>query len=116
MINIISSSRYKLNKKSIKQKVEKILSELQISPNEIVNLIFVGKNKMKKLSLTYKNEDVALPVLSFPFKNESIENEKILGEIVLCYPQIVLLSAERNRRVEETIIAMIKHGIENLLR
>lgn len=84
--------------------------------NVTMNLIFVGKNKMKDLSKTYKKENEALPVLAFSYSDEKIENEELLGEIVICYPQAVLLAAERNKKVEDTIITLIKHGVENLLK
>ena len=116
MINLVSSSRYKINKKSLKPNIDKIVSSLGVSYNSIINIVFIGKNKMRKLALSYKKEDVALPVLSFPYKDEVLEGESILGEIFICYPQAILLAAERNRKVEETIIALIKHGIENLLK
>ncbi len=116
MINFVSSSRYKINKKSLKGFVVEIINKLGVSPDLTINIVFVGKNKMKKLALSYKKEDIALPVLSFPYKEEILEGESILGEIFICYPQAILLAAERNRRVEETIIGLIKHGIENLLK
>ena len=116
MINFVSSSRYRINKKSLKINSEKIIDNLGVSPDLIINIIFIGKNKMRELALSYKKEDVALPVLSFPYKGEILDSESILGEIFICYPQVILLAAERNRRVEETILGLIKHGIENLLK
>lgn len=116
MINIVSSSRYRINKKSLKTKTEEILKKLGVTQELTVNLVFVGRNKMRQLSETYKKEDVALPVLSFPYKGEVVDRAALLGEIVVCYPQAVLLAAERNRRVEETLLTLIKHGVENLLK
>lgn len=116
MINFFSSSRYKINKKSLKGFVVEIVNKLGVSLDLTINIVFIGKNKMRELSLSYKKEDVALPVLSFPYKGEVLEGEPVLGEIFICYPQVILLAAERNRKVEETIIGLIKHGIENLLK
>jgi len=116
MINVISSSRYKLDRSRIRKLVSDILVAKGISETIIVNLIFVGRNKMKKLSETYKKESETLPVLSFTYDEKNKDEEVLLGEIVICYPQAVLLAAERNRRVEETIMTLIKHGIDNLLK
>jgi len=116
MINVISSSRYKLDRSRIRKLVSDILVAKGISETIIVNLIFVGRNKMKKLSETYKKESETLPVLSFTYDEKNKDEEVLLGEIVICYPQTVLLAAERNRRVEETIMTLIKHGIDNLLK
>ena len=116
MVNIISSSRYKMDRNRLRNLTEEILLAEGISSSITTNLIFVGRNKMKKLVLTYKKENEALPVLSFSYNEKNRDNEVLLGEIVICYPQAVLLAAERNRKVEETIITLIKHGIENLLK
>ncbi|MFZ6034825.1 MAG: rRNA maturation RNase YbeY [Patescibacteria group bacterium] len=115
MINIVSSSRYRINRKKLKAKSEEFLMSAGIG-DRTVNIVFVGRNKMREVANTYKNEDIALPVLSFPFKEVVVDNEALLGEIFICYPQAVLLAAERNRKVEETILSLIKHGVENLLK
>ena len=116
MINLVSSFRYKINRKFIKAQSKEILNGFGVSPVMTLNLVFVGKNKMRELASSYKHEDVALPVLSFPYKGELVDEESLLGEVIICYPQAVLLAAERNKKVEETILSLIKHGIENLLK
>jgi ssRNA-specific RNase YbeY (16S rRNA maturation enzyme) len=116
MINIVSSSRYKVERKKIRQYLESVLIENGFSSDYIVNLVFIGRNKMRQISSKYKNEDVALPVLAFPYKGEIIEGEKVVGEIIICYPQAVLLAAERNKRVNEIINQLSKHGFNNLLK
>ena len=110
MIRIITSSRYLIDRKRIRVCVEKI------SPSQSVNIIFVGKNKMRSIASTYKHEDVALPVLAFPYKDDEEMGEPLLGEIFLCYPQVVLLAAERNKRLDLVIDDLIVHGINNLLK
>ncbi len=70
---------------------------------------------MKEISSSYKNEDVALPVLAFPYK-EQVEGERLLGEIFICYPQAILLAAQKNKKVDVTILQLIEHGISNLMK
>ena len=70
---------------------------------------------MKEISSSYKNEDVALPVLAFPYKEEKGE-DKLLGEIFICYPQAVLLAAQKNKKVDVTILQLIEHGVTNLIK
>ena len=118
MINIVSSSRYKINRKLIKKTVDEFLTSYGIPNNAVVNIVFVGKNKMKTIALEYKQENVALPVLSFSYidriKTSNVDN--FLGEIFICYPQAVLLAAEREKKVDAIILQLIKHGIENILK
>ncbi len=114
MIQIISSSRYKISRKFIKQAATDILLNRGIGKMHLINIIFIGRNKMKMLSTKYKQEDLALPVLSFRYDEQS-EDKKLLGEIFICYPQAVLLAAERGKKVNEMILSLIRHGIENIL-
>lgn len=114
MINIISSSRYKLNRAQIRDTAKNILKKHGVPDHEILNLVFVGKTKMRAICVKYKQEDVALPVLSFSYKNDS--KRKTWGEVLLCYPQIILLAAQRNKKVDHTISQLIEHGINNLIK
>jgi rRNA maturation RNase YbeY len=116
MINIVSSSRYKINRKKIKIFVQDVFEKEQINLNNSLNVVFVGKNKMKVYTMKYKNEKETLPVLSFKYNEDVGENEILLGEIVICFPLVILLAAERNKRVDEMINELVKHGIKNLLK
>ena len=115
MISIISSSRYKINRKFIKKRAENLLLKKGVSDNNEINIAFIGKIKMKALVIKYKNENEALPVITFTY-NEQQGDKKILGEIIICYPLCVQLAAERNKRVDDMILNLIDHGIKNLLQ
>ena len=123
MVNIFISSRYKINRQQIKKKVELWLFDNGYSPDHTLNIIFIGKNKMKTIANKYKKENVALPVLSFSYKEKIIDPfekvagmEKFIGEVYICYPQSVLLAAERNKKVDIMLDELIKHGIENIIK
>lgn len=115
MIYIVSSSRYKFDRKRIKRDAEHSLVKQGYTPEVILTIAFVGRTKMRSLAQKYRQEDVALPVLSFPYK-EVNDSDFLLGEIIVCYPQAVLLAAERERKVDNIIISLIEHGIENLIK
>lgn len=116
MINVVTSSRYKINRQKIKLFVEEIFEKEQLSSRFSLNIVFVGKNKMKSFTEKYKGEKETLPILSFPYNEKLGEDQILLGEVILCYPLIILLAAERNKRVDEVINELIKHGVENLLK
>ena len=116
MSRIITSSRYIIDRKRIDVCVKKTLTALQVDSTLSVNIVFVGKNKMRSIASTYKHEDVALPVLAFPYRNDIEMGDSLLGEIFLCYPQVVLLAAERNKHLDVLIDELIVHGMKNLLK
>ena len=116
MINIVSSSRYKINRQKIKTFIKDFFEKEQIALDHSFNVVFVGKNKMKIFTEKYKDEKETLPILSFKYNEDVGEKEVLLGEVVICYPLVILLAAERNKRVDEIINELVKHGIENLLK
>lgn len=116
MITIISPSRYKIGKKKLRGMVQEILNRTGVDEKADVNIIFVGRRKMRSIASTYKHEDVALPVLAFPYRGREFEQESLLGEVILCYPQVILLAAEREKKVEDTILNLIEHGVRNLIK
>lgn len=115
MINVVTSSRYKIGRKKIREMAASLLSEKGISQSYILNIVFVGRNKMKSLTKKYKHEEDILPILSFPYRQEK-PPDKLLGEIFICYPQAVILAAQRNKKVDDIMLQLINHGIDNLLK
>src|SRR3989338_1687330 len=110
MVRVFSSSRYHIDKKGIQKFAESYVHKIKnIDLN--INIIFVGKRKMRSVASEYKHEDVALPVLSFPINDDSL-----LGEILICFPHVVLLAAEREKTTETMFELMVEHGINNLLQ
>lgn len=101
MINIICPSRYKINRRLIRKRIIPL-------PNLIVNIIFVGKNKMRSLANQYKKDNIIHPVLTFYYREEN------LVEIFICYSQVILLAAEKNKKVDEMILQLINHGINQV--
>lgn len=79
---------------------------------------------MKQIAKKYKKENLALPVLSFSYLNDSLkpnravffpEKERLIGEVFICYPQAVLIAAKRERKVDSIISELIKHGLDNII-
>jgi ssRNA-specific RNase YbeY (16S rRNA maturation enzyme) len=116
MINVITSSRYKIHKKKLKTYTESLMHQYGIAEDKVVNIVFIGRRKMRTIANEYKHEDVALPVLAFPYKGEQLGEEALFGEIILCYPQVVLLAAEREKTLDTMIEQLVDHGFKNLLK
>lgn len=115
MINVTCPSRYKINRKFIRKTGDDYFVKYNIPRHLTVNLVFVGKNKMLALSQKYKGENDALPILTFKY-NQNIEKDILFGEIVICYPQAILLAAERQKNVDNIMSYLIGHGMENLVK
>jgi rRNA maturation RNase YbeY len=121
MIQLFTNSRYKINKKFILSELSKQTSLMAMIGDENINIIFIGKRKMLEIANKYKSENEALPVLTFPYLKNSddlkdVPEEKVIGEIFICYPQAVLLAAERNKVVDKMMLELIVHGINNIFK
>lgn len=114
MITIITSSRYKLNKKEIQRRAMAFLQLYTTDLTAMVNIVFIGTRKMTGIAHNYKHENVALPVLTFPYHENAAE--KLLGEVFICYPQAILLAAERGKKVDQILYQLVEHGISNLFK
>ncbi len=141
MIHIVDSARFRIDRQSVKHIVLDYLAKRGVSGEMGVNIIFVGKRKMLYIATVYKREPVALPVLTFAYRTTkrmmhratkidgdlihevdindtlpTIEHDsELLGEIFICFPQAVLLAAERNKKVIDILAHLIEHGIDNLI-
>lgn len=141
MIHIVDSARFRIDRIFVKQTAQAYLEKIGVDKKADLNIIFVGKRKMIYIATVYKREPEALPVLSFSYittkkiMKQAVEidgdtiqhteltatlptivhDDNLLGEIFICYPQAVLLAAERNKKVDDTLKSLIEHGINNLV-
>lgn len=113
MILIFADSRFKIDRRVLQKAGEVILKKEGRKETDNLNIVFVGTRKMKQIARAYKKENVAHPIVSFSYVNDK-EEKDFIGEIIICYPQAVLLAAEREKRVHVMIIQLIEHGIRSL--
>ena len=119
MITIIAPSRYKIHKKKLVSLIVPEITGKLPYEGAVLNVVFIGTRKMKTLSNTYKKENVALPVLSFPYFPQHDEmryrEPQVIGEVIICFPQAVLLAAEKDKHLDSMLSDLILHGIQNIL-
>jgi probable rRNA maturation factor len=118
-IPIYVESRYKLDRKRIKQAVEHVLKTKGMTGNVEVSVAIVGSRKMRTLNNKYRNMDKATNVLSF----SQLEGEAtvlpsdtlVLGDVVVCYPVAIEDAARDNMLVDRKISDLVAHGLLHLL-
>lgn len=112
-------SRYKVNRKKVKQTVEEVLDEHGISSPCEVSLAFIGDRKMHALNKKFRNLDKTTNILSFPLsegEQTPLPNNKLrLGDIVISYPQMIKEAAEEEMMVDDRIDFLVRHGLHHLL-
>ena len=112
-------SRYKVDRKRIKRKVEEVIQAQSISEPIEVSIAFIGDRKMRLLSKTYKGEDRTRNILSFALNEGQpsiLPNDKLrLGDIVISYPFLIREAAEEEELVDDRVDMLVEHGLMHLL-
>ncbi|PIP53383.1 rRNA maturation RNase YbeY [Candidatus Beckwithbacteria bacterium CG23_combo_of_CG06-09_8_20_14_all_34_8] len=129
-ILIVSSSRYPIKRKQIKETIQKVLNTLKVTGFIEVEISIVGDRKMTQLHQKYMHEEGTTDVLSFPLhdnyiftkakqKNESgfVDPDGILrlGSIVISYPVAQKQANEHNITTNEEVARLVEHGMLHLL-
>jgi probable rRNA maturation factor len=112
-------SRYKVNRKRIKQVIKNALDKNEIGGSVEVSIAVVGDRKMRELSKKYKGEDKTRNILSF----SQTEGEAVavprdvlgLGDIVLSYPQVINDAVRDEMLVDDKVDQLVEHGLMHLL-
>lgn len=117
MLNVVvaSEARYKIDRRMVRKHIvdEWALRKL---PDGEISVAFVGSRKAKELANTYLHDNQAHPVLTVPFPPATHfpladTEKKLLGEIVICFQQVVLFSAQQNKSVDAVIRQFLDHSI-----
>ncbi len=119
-LGVKADSRYRFNRKKVREGVLKVLVEQGIKQAVEVSLMVVGERKIRDLEKRYFGEDKVTDVLSFPqMDGESIpevDSEVLtLGDVVVCYPQAKKQSLKLNRLIDDEIEFLVCHGVLHLL-
>lgn len=117
MISVLisSESRYKVNRKRIRQSIEKLLKDAGLDETE-VSIVVVGTRKIRKLNRVFRKVDEETDVLSFPLEEPRDPEEVLrLGDIVICYPIARSEAQKEEKLVDEKINELAEHGLKHLL-
>lgn len=125
-IFIFVESRYKVNRKRIRDAVsEEIQKSGVVGPFE-VSVAFVGDRKMRLLNKKYRKKDSTTNILSFsltegepilfPPKSSHTDTTVLrLGDVVISYPQIIKEAVEEEMLVDDKIDQLVRHGLAHLM-
>jgi rRNA maturation RNase YbeY len=114
-ILISKDPRYPLDNKKIREKVEEILKQLGIKNVFEISLAFVGKRKALEMNHSYRRADYIPEVLTFSQEGEKAGGQRLLGDILICFPQARERALAENKMVDEVIEELLIHGLKNLI-
>ena len=126
IVEIKGDSRYPVNRPAIRSTVSKVLEQRRVTGKVTVSVSIIGDRKMKALNMQYRNKDYAADVLSFPTYDPTQPREEggfahaeelglVLGDIIISYPQAVIIASEKNRFLDDVVCDLVEHSVLHLL-
>ena len=128
MVNVIihTDTRYPVNRKVIRRAVLDTFSEFKVESGDLeVSVAVVGSRKMKDLSLKFLKDRETHEVLAFAQEEISQsdgrgfvnppDNILRLGDIVLCWPEILKEASRQDSMVDDQLYFLTGHATEHLL-
>ena len=99
--------------------LDEAIKEFRLNKNIEVDLLFVTKNKMKKLNNFYRKKNYTTDVLSFPLNSEVVELNFLeimpIGQIIISPWKIKKQAKEFNHSLRREFCYIFTHGIAHLL-
>ncbi|MBT6922227.1 MAG: rRNA maturation RNase YbeY [Candidatus Ruthia sp.] len=115
MIVIQNSINFKLNnEEKFSNILQQVLIDLNKSESELL-VRFVDKNEIQQLNKTYRHQDKATNVLSFPSDLPIEIEESILGDVIICMDVVTEEAQEQCKTFDDHLIHMAIHGTLHLL-
>ncbi len=118
-IPIYVESRYKVNRKRIKETIIKLLLKQEINTAVEVSVAVIGNRKMRALNKKYRDIDKSTNVLSFSqTEGEGAfqhPDKLYLGDIVLAYPKVIEDCARDNMLIDDKVDELVEHSLMHLL-
>lgn len=116
-ILVFVESRFPVNRKKIKEVVNRFLDTERLRSNYEVSIAVVGDRKMKEFNKKYRNKNETTTVLAFPLDDFIYPSDGILrlGDVIISYPQAVDRAVEDEMMVDDKIEELLIHGLKNLL-
>lgn len=82
-----------------------------------LSIYFVGKDKAKKLNISYRKKSYIPQVLGFPMsKEKDVDGLIRLGDIVICTQKLKYEAVFSKKDIEVVLEEWLVHGVENLVK
>ena len=123
---IFSDSRYPVNRKVIRKAVLETFIKHKIEAiSAEVSVAIVGSRKMNDLTEKFMKDGKKHEVLSFPLEEVTFDSQAgfvsppesvlRLGDVVLCWPEVLDAASQDDIMVDEEVYKLTCHGVEHLL-
>ncbi|PJE63869.1 hypothetical protein COU89_00950 [Candidatus Roizmanbacteria bacterium CG10_big_fil_rev_8_21_14_0_10_45_7] len=112
-IDVSADPRYKIDRRFIRSFL-KDGWEKRLLPSGKVSVAFVGSRKARELAKKYLHDDTAHPVITVPHGTKGAlfpGGDDVIGEIVICFSQVVIFAAEQDKEINTVISQFLDHAM-----
>ncbi|TSC84631.1 MAG: putative rRNA maturation factor [Parcubacteria group bacterium Gr01-1014_13] len=97
--------------------IEKIFRviEKKIKASGDLEINIVGDKEIKDLNFRYRGKNKVTDVLAFAWQEDGVIKTNSLGQIYICYPQIVRQAKEFKVKIKEEFVRMLAHGFLHIM-
>lgn len=98
-------------------KIQKVFNQIEkvTKAKGSVEVSIVGDKEIKDLNFRYRGLKKVTDVLSFAWQEDKIIKTDSLGQIYICYPQIVRQAKTFAVKPEEEFVRMLAHGFLHII-
>ncbi|RMD58854.1 rRNA maturation RNase YbeY [Candidatus Parcubacteria bacterium] len=107
-IDFLNYTRHKISKALVKRIAEKFWQDFRIKANSL-SVVIVGDQRMRRLNGLCFGQRRNTDVLAFEGE------DKFLGEIILCYPQIKRQASRYKNSARQEFVFVLVHGLLHLI-
>ncbi len=107
--------RYHLKPARVRQLVRQILAPWSGLEKAELSISFVGRRQARALNQRWRQMDYIPLVLSFSQEGARAGGRRLLGDLVICWPEVREQAIRENASLDEVLENLLRHGLKNLL-
>jgi len=116
MIKVIVNFNIKNNWTKLQiEKIVRVVSQKEEKVAGVVEVNVIGDKEMSEINGRYRGKNYPTDVLSFAWQEDKKIKSKMLGQIYLCFPQVIRQAKEYKISAQEELTRMLSHGLLHLV-
>lgn len=109
------------------KEIEELLKELTSQVKQVggyredlketysISVAIIDAMTMQHLNNTYRGKNKVTDVLSFPFSQDEIDSDGVIGEVLICVDQARAQAPEHSWSTKEELYQLLIHGVLHVL-
>ena len=110
-----NTTKSKISRKWLEEFLNQLLLKYKISGMVEIGVSIVGERKIRNLNKKFRKIDKVTDVLSFPQKITPNLPYNLLGDIVICWSQLLKQSIRAGHSPKKELQLLLEHSLKHLI-